>query len=72
MGFVVKSVLGGAVTMRRRKIISLLSGICGLLLGSVMLIATIMDAVPKSLYIVFSIVCMANAALTLLNFKNKK
>ncbi len=59
--------------MSRKKIILLVSGICNLLLGIVMLIATIMDvAVSKPLHIIFSVVCMANAVLIWMNFKNKK
>ncbi len=59
--------------MSRKKIISLIAGICGMLLGIIMLVAGIMDAdIPKLLRIAFSVVFMANAVLIIwINLGNK-
>ena len=60
------------MTMSGKKIISLISGICGLIIGIVMIIAAIMDAVvPKPLWIAFSAACLTNAVMILTNTKNK-
>ena len=61
------------MAMSRKKIISLIAGICGMLLGIIMLVAGIMDAdIPKLLRIAFSVVFMANAVLIIwINLGNK-
>lgn len=58
--------------MNRKKTISLILGIFGLIIGIVMIIAEVMDlVVPKLLYLLFALVSMTNAIVILMNFKNK-
>ncbi len=58
--------------MNRKKTISLILGIFGLIIGIVMIIAEVMDlVVPKPLYLLFALVSMTNAIVILMNFKNK-
>lgn len=60
------------MSMNRKKTISLILGIFGLIIGIVMIIAEVMDlVVPKPLYLLFALVSMTNAIVILMNFKNK-
>lgn len=56
-----------------RKIVALISGILGIVLGIYMLIAGLMDiTIPKWLIGLFSIVCLVNGILSLMNIKTKQ
>ncbi len=56
-----------------RKIVALISGILGIVLGLYMLIAGLMDiTISKWLIGLFSIVCLVNGILSLMNIKAKR
>ena len=56
-----------------RKIVALISGILGIVLGLYMLIAGLMDiTIPKWMIGLFSIVCLVNGILSLMNLKTKQ
>ena len=55
------------------RIIALISGMTGVITGIVMLVCAVTDAtLPKAVYAVFSVACLANAALIIWNYKRKK
>lgn len=56
--------------MNKNRIISLILGICGEIIGLIIIIVSIVDiAIPKLLWLVFAIFCMINSILILRNTK---
>ncbi len=56
-----------------KKIIALISGVLGIVLGLYMLISGLMDiTISKWMIGLFSIVCLVNGILSLMNLKTKQ
>lgn len=59
--------------MKLNKIIGIIAGISGILLGITILIVSIMDIdVPKPIWAIFSVVCFINAIGNIINYKEGK
>ncbi|MCR5104302.1 MAG: hypothetical protein K6B68_07595 [Eubacterium sp.] len=58
--------------MDKKKIIFLISGICGLLVGITIIVLAIIDVtLPKPLWILFSASCLINVVSIISNYKKK-
>lgn len=56
-----------------KRILAMISGICGVLVGVIMLICAFADlTMPKPLTAVFAIACLTNAALIITNARGKQ
>lgn len=66
--------------MNRKKLVfsistvcALISSVCALVIGVIMIVTAVMDkALPKPLYIMFSVLCLANAVVIWMGVKKKK
>ena len=56
--------------MKLSKIIGIISCIIGILLGIALLVVAIMDIdVPKSVWCIFTVVCLMNAVINIISYK---